>query len=615
MPDEDTFYPTPEYVSRFLDQIKQELRGLYTRIEETERIRYLEDEIMMPADEAKSGIEVRIGASAELIRNVKGAISVNPARVVIDPKMQIEGAGENAYKREQFWNRYLERNHITLSMCDDSTIANGLSFLKATRISYPNKPRERLRKGSGTQFDETEAQHVARVKALKRLWGPPFALMHVHPLAAFPRRGVGFQVAEIAEHSWKSKPDMYRNYGIRNARALKEMQMSGSSMLRPEVADAARYLSASSGIPDSDIRPMPYGTDTSTKCLVTEYWSPDYYQVYIDRRLIYEEQKPHTAYFMALGEITSSPDPDKMAFGVAELMRHNEPALNRAITRILEANELVGRKPAVELPEGSLDAYQPNDNPDDPIQPVEYHFKTDVGVSLPPGARIAHPFEGVQHVYESMGTINLLRGILNEHGVTPLFKGQPTASDSSGYRENSLYVMAKGQLQEVLKSLRLQKADLIKFLEQELIDLDETIYIDELELTPADVKNWPANVQVILEPRLPQNLIAEGSFWDRMWASGHISQRFVRETGFQLEDPAGMGWEVFIEKLQVALLPQLQLDILGMVLGNPGAVQPGAAEPTPGDNETRLEGSGSMGQENGGFSRGGQPRETAGSTV
>jgi hypothetical protein len=607
----DSFKPTPEYVTKLLNDLRQDLRGLHERIDEVEKTRYLEDTIELPDDERKSGIEIRIGASAELIDNVFGAVTANPPRVRIEAQTSKDKAPENEAKREDFWNRFIDRNRFAISRFIDSTLANGVGFLKAARIDYPSKPRERLRKSNNT-YAESEQEHVDRVTGLKRIWGPPIGLIDVHPLSAYHRMGIEHIVTEVVEHSWKSKPDVYRNYGIESASALRKMQLEGSSLLRPEVQETARHLRVQSGFPEQEIRPLPYSVDTSTRCLVTEYWSPDYHQIYVERRLIYEEENPHVKYFIGLGKVTSSPDPDKLAFGVAEIMRHNEPVVNRALTRIFEANELVGRRPAVEIPEGAPPEMETTAEGQSVAR--TYRFRTDIGVSLPPGAKVTDPFANVQHVYSSMPAIQLLLTVMAQHGTSPLFKGVPVASDSSGYRENSLYLMARSQLQDLIYGITLTLSDLIKWCEQEIVDLGETVYIDELSLSPSDIAHWPAKVSVKIEPMLPQNMIAEGTFWDRMWASRHVSRRIVRERGFNEQDPAALEWEVFLEDLRESLKPQLRLDILGFVLGSPGI---GAMQGTelarnggsPGDNQTLREGTGSMGREAGGYARAGQSRE------
>ena len=41
---------------------------------------------------------------------------------------------------------------------------------------------------------------------------------------------------------------------------------------------------------------------------------------------------------MCLGRTSSSKDPDKLGVSVAEIMRHNEPTLDRTLTRVAEAS-------------------------------------------------------------------------------------------------------------------------------------------------------------------------------------------------------------------------------------------------------------------------------------
>jgi hypothetical protein len=190
--------------------------------------------------------------------------------------------------------------------------------------------------------------------------------------------------------------------------------------------------------------------------------------------------------------------------------------------------------------------------------------------------------------------------------------------------------MAKSQLVEILTSYQGTLEDLIRWLEDQLVRLGETIYLDELELSPSDITEYPASIHVDLEPQLPQNMIAEGTFYDRMQAAGHVSRRIVREKGLNLDDPSGMDDEVLIENVKDALKPQLVLDIIAAV-SNPqpmAAGQNGAVPAGEGSNvNVNMDVNGaaarpgigrSMGQELGGMTRAGQSREpsnTPGTTL
>lgn len=579
------FVPDATYVTRLLNDLKQDLQGLHERIEESERLRYLEDEIKLGNDEAKSGIEVRIGASAELINNVMGALTSNQPTVRVEGHKDSSKRADNESKREKFLNRFLETRNMdagTFFRFADSLVANGVAYLKAARVEYPSQPRLRRRKPNNT-FDETEQEHLQRVKALKRMWGPPIEVIDIHPLSVYPRRGQGNRIAELVEHSYKPKSWMYRNYGIEETRDGLTRAKLDSRLLDSKVAQLAR---ATTGFPDEDIKSLPYGTSTQNLCLCTEYWSPDLHQVYIDRRLVYQEETPHVRYFMGRGQQNSSNDPDKIGFGVAELMRHNEPAINRAITRMLEANELVGRRPTIELPEGSTDGFEaPDTDQGGELVPRQFRFKADVAEALPAGAKVVNPFQGVEGVYASMPVIQFLMAINGEHGVSPLFKGIPPGTQGSGYRDNSLYMMAKSQLQYLIDAYKGALTELVRWVEAEIVDMDETVYLGEYELSPKDISDWPATVTVSLEPMIPQNMIAEGTFWDRMWASRHVPRRVVRERGFNEQDPAQLEKEVMLENIREMLMPQLYLDVLQSVQ----AVQPPGPQGDQAGRETPPE--------------------------
>lgn len=621
--------PDSTYVTRLVYTLQEEWRGFNYRVTETEDLRYLEDRIALSQDEKKTGIEVRIGATAELIENVKASLITEEPIVVGIPFRDKQGKNENIEKREKFYMRWLGRlsNGVpVLNEYVDSTVSLGVGWLKAAKTDYYGVD---LAKHS----DESESEHVERVIAEKRLYGLPYEVITVHPSAIYPRFGVGHKLVESVEHSWKSRTEMYRNFGIEDFDDWKRRGLEGTKMLSPQVA---QYVRSSPGYPVEEVKPLPYGTNQSNLCLVTEYLSPDIHQVYIDRRCIYEEEPPQVQYFPALGRTNSSRENDKLAFGVAEILRHNEPSINRAITRMLEANELLVRQRlTVELPEGSADYLEQPDEDQGESRPRQFIFRPDVATALPPGANVVNPYAGVEHAFQSMPVIQLLMSIMGEHGVSPLFKGIPPGAVGSGYRDNSLFTMARSQYQYIIDSIQNGLTQLIKWLERQIVADGEIVYLDELSLSPSDIKDWPADMQVVLKPILPQNMIAEGTFYDRMFASRHITRRVVREKGLNMEDPAAMEREVMVEDLKEVLKPQLYLDVMANVNildpaqqaaqaagGDPNAPSQGA----PANISQRQKGTGAStvftregagagtGQQLGGYSHQGQPVEQPAST-
>lgn len=618
--------PDSTYVTRQLAQLEFKTRGFKKRIRSIEEVRYLEDVIALGTGESKTGIEVRIGATAEMIETIKASIIANPPMVHVEPQTDLEGSQDNSSKREHFWNRWLERLNKEGPELDrfvDSVVANGLGFLKAYKYDLPAEPRER-------RADETAAEHVARVKALKRIWGPGLGAISIHPAAMYPRFGRGNKLAEIIEHSYKPRVDMFRNYGIKDKRDF-YLKRLGKDILDKEVAD---LLVSQTGTPTATEKPFPYGYDSSTECLVTEYWSPDWHQVYINRSLIFEEESPRTQYFLALGRTNSSGEMDKLGFGVGELMAANERTVNRGLSRMFEAVELlVHQRTTVQLPEGSTDYLEsPLDDLEDANQgeskPREFRFEPGVAKALPPGAKTVNPFEGVQNAFDGMPAIQMVMGIMNTHGANPLFKGVPQAANSSGYNNNSMLNSAKSQYQYIVTGIERAFSDLILWAEKQVESDEDTVYLDELELRPGDVAKWPAKVTVSITPNLPQDMMAKGTFWDRMFASRHVSRRVVREQGLDLEDPEAMEWETMREDLRESLKPQLYLDVIAAVQGPPPTppetMQPNESETLePGQMGLRDRGNGapvrqtqyqqngagrSAGRDLAGLASGGQPQ-------
>ncbi len=555
-----------QYVNRLLDELKNETRGLHTKMNEIELLRHYEDPIQLPTGETPSGLEVRIGATAELIENIKASLTANEPNVVIQALRTGDTAEDNSSKREAFWGallKWINRPVPVQAELVDAQAGLGLGIMKAAFYPWPKKERKRLPNESDKDFRD-------RMRALKRKWGPPFRVITIHPLTFYFRPGPGNEIAESIEHSWKSKRDVYPAYGFDADAELTAYPQT----LDSEIAEA---VAATPGQPDQEIRSFPSGTSYESMVLVTEYRrermsnSKGVYQVYINGRLVYQEVgDPSCKYFFCLGRITSSKDPDKFGISVAESFRHNEPLINRALTRMGEAVELLVRK---RLTIEVLDEFQPEMvmGEDNNLVPKQYKFQADKADTLPPGAEIKDPFAGVENVFGAMPFIQLLMQIMGQHGVSPIFKGEPPGAAGSGYRDNSLYMMAKSQFEYLIESYSGCLINLIEWLEGQLVSrVRQEIWVGDLSLKPKDVQEWPATIEVDIDPLLPQNLIAEGQFYDRMHTQGHIDRRYFLEKGLRVDQPEAMIRRRMLEDLQTMMLPMLYQDVLQTV----GALPP-----------------------------------------
>ena len=561
MPDTNGIDPAvdPSYVTRLLQELQNELQGLHTRMNEIDLLRHYEDTIKLPAGEKASGLEVRIGATAELIENIKAALTANSPNVILHALRSGDLALANTSKRERFWSSFLKwinRPVPVLNELPDAQASLGMGILKAAYYPWPKSERKRLK-------NEPDATYNDRQQALKRKWGPPFRVITIHPLTFYFRQGPGNRFAESIEHSWKSKREVYPAYGIETDAGL----ASRPNLLEYDGAAVA----ATVGQPEQTIRPFPSGVSSESMALVTEYLRSDVYQCYVNGRLVYQEVgDPSIKYFAATGRTTSSKDPDKFGISVAEAFRHNEPIINRAITRMAEATEMLVRKRlTIESPEGSL--LETEIGEDNNPQPKTYRFASDKATALPPGARIVDPYAGVENVFGAMPFVQLLMQIMGQHGVSPIFKGVPPGAAGSGYRDNSLYSMAKSQFQYLLDSYSGCLAELLEWLEGQLVTrARQEIWVGDVSLKPQDVKDFPAIIEVDVEPLLPQNLISEGQFYDRMHARGHITRRTVLERGLRNEQPEDEIRGRMLEDLQEMLKPTLYADVLQAVgLGPP----------------------------------------------
>ncbi len=575
------------YVNKLLQELQEELRGFHERITEVEALRYLEDKIALPAAEKPSGLEIRLGATAELIENVKAALTSNLPSVKLETLRTGPEADDNTSKRERFWDMYLHWSSRTIpflnELADAQTVSLGI--LKAAYYPWPKEDRKRL-----SSEPKTKAGNLAyndRQRALKRRWGPPFKVITIHPLTFYFRLGPGGELAEVVEHGYKSRREIYAAFGIKGAT---EMRTLPDKLPK----DTGASIAASAGFPTEEVQPLPAGTSTSTLALVTEYWAPDMpgapgiYQCYIEGNLVYEEiGDPSVAYFVAPGRTTSSKDPDKFALSIAEVLRHNEPTVNRSLTYMAEATELlVRRRLTLEVP----DDYTPpaaTVGEDNQPETHTWTFKADKAEALPAGAKVIDPFRGVENVYAAMPFINLVLQVMGQHGVSPIFKGEPPGASGSGYRDNSLYLMAKSQFQYLLDSYANCLGSLIEWLEHILVTkAKQEVWVGNVSLKPADVKNFPAIIEINVEPLLPQNIIAEGQFYDRMHARGHIMRRTVLTDGLRKEQPEKELWGRFLEDIQEMLKPIMVQDVLTRVGVMPPQTQ-GLVGP---DGETPISG-------------------------
>lgn len=566
----------PQYVNALLEELKREFEGLHTKMNEIELLRHYEDVIKLPTGEKASGLEVRIGATAELIENIKASLTANAPNVVFTALRSGPKADENSSKREAFWDKFLKwirkPIHVDVELVD-AQAGLGIGIYKGAYYPWPKKERRRL--PSEKKTPEGDKAYKDRTTALKRKWGPPFRVITVHPLTFYCRLGSGNEIVESIEHSWKSKRDVYPAYGIDTDAELNAYPQSLSEEVSQSVA-------ATPGQPEQTIRAFPMGISSESMVLVTEYRrermanSQGIYQVYINGRLVYQEVgDPSCKYFICVGRVTASKDPDKMGISVAEGFRHNEPLINRALTRMGEAVELLVRKRlTLEVPDSFIPETELVGESNQP-QAKTYKFTSEKTTALPPGSKIVDPFAGIENVFGAMPFIQLLMQIMGQHGVSPIFKGEPPGAAGSGYRDNSLYMMAKSQFEYLIESYGDCLVSLIEWLEGQLVTrARQEIWVGDASLRPSDVRDWPATIEVNIDPLLPQNLIAEGQFYDRMHTQRHITRRTFLEKGLRIDQPEDEMRGTMLEDLQELLKPILYQDVLRTV----GALPPPGPE-------------------------------------
>lgn len=557
-----TTYRNPDwhYVSQILNDFRWELDGMHKKIREIEDLKYYEDHPELPGEEKKTGQEVHIGLTAELLENVKAALLAETPIVHFDGLRDNLEAPANASKREHYWQAHIDElvggndrpNYIS-ELVDSQLL--GIGVLKAAYVKSRWDTKTRKRKKG-----ETAQDHVTRVDGYKKMWGHPTSCVITHPMSVFFRPGEGSRIDELVEHSYKPRHTVYQQYDLSTVG-----DTPGQSML----------VSTMPGHPDQFVRGLPMGLSTQNYVLVTEYWNPECYKVFINGTEVYGEVgTPSVTYFICPGRTSSSPDPDKYAVSVAENLRHNEPLINRMITRMTEAVELtVNKRNTLEVPE-SYNGETDQDSDGNP-KVRTWTFSDEYAEALPPGAHIVDPFEGASQAFDAMPLLQLMLQITSQHGVSPLFKGISQGAAGSGYRDNSLYMMAKSQFSYLINALQACIKAYIIWQEWILVNIiKEKVWCGENSLDPKDVSDYPARISVELKPELPQNLIAEGEFWERQREAGNVSRRYVREK-LGIEQPNEMDDEVDLEQMKETMKPYLMQDAIGSVLGK-GPMAPGS---------------------------------------
>lgn len=534
------------------EELYAEYQTLHSKMVELEQIRYLEGVVPLGSSEKLTGLEVRTGMSNDLIEKIKAALTTNIPRVKIKNYREGSRATKNAAKREAFWQACMEGWHSPIPVLGEIVDAQaGLGIGIPKGIYYPWPEWRKKKKG------ESDSDYLDYVKGKKKEYGPPFILITVHPLSFMPRFGVGNRLEESIEESYKNKRLMYKTFGIQDEDHWGTLE-----------------LCSSEGVPTPRVRSLPAGKSTIGMVKVTEYVrnipGDTLRQVFIDDRLVLEEEDPSVRYFPILGRSTSSKDPDKLGVSCADVLRHIEPVIDRTLTRMAEASDRVVRKRlAVELPEGSSDYLVPaksgiGESNDPTVRTFE--FDPEHATALPPGSKMVDVFEGVENVYGAMPFLQLVMQIASQHGVSPIFKGVPPGASGSGYRDNSLYLMAKSQFDYLVNNFQFGMASVIEQFETWVVTkVKRPIWCGPYSLSVQDIKDWPAKYTIEVEAFLPQNLMAEAQLYDTMWSKGHVTRKTVRVKGLNMEDPELEERERYLEDLKSMAKPVLFQDVLRTV--------------------------------------------------
>lgn len=616
------FIPDWLYVERRLRELKVRFTPIQQIVTELEQLRYFEDKPDLGGDEALQGFKIHVGLFSELVENVKAALTSTTPKVRLKNHRASQEGQVNASKREKFWNEYLEwASNPTPYLGEVVDAQTGLTYgiWKIGKTKWDDELKKK--KGEG------EKDYLERARALKKKWGPPIANITVHPNGFYYEIGVGGRLSECFEETYKPMLDVYNQYGSKYLATS-----DGKTYNETEDVDG-EAVPMLQGIPNETVRPMPDGFDATTTVLITEYWNPYVYQVYINNTMVHQEKDPSVLYILVPGRTSSSKDPSKYSVSIGEILRHNEPVLNRMFTRLAEATDLTVRKRnTIEFDAGYTPpmAQGPNGN----MVPKTYQFKADAADALPEGARVVDPFAGVDKVFGALPVLELFMQIMARHSVNPIFKGIPAGASGSGYRDNSLYQMARSQFEYLVISLRYAGRIAVEFMEWLLVNkIKQEIWVGEQCLTPEDIKDWPCTIEFIVDPALPQNDIAEGTYLDRMHSQGHVTRKRVQEQGLGIEQPEEEQYARDLEDLFEMSKPMVWQDVLSFVYGGSQVTNQDGQGLVKSDGQSPLTSQGrgpggaaqlfsqkgdgagrGMGRELGGYSTQGRERQQPGST-
>ena len=559
--------PTAAYISRFFFDMRQLFEGLHRRIRELEELRFGEEEIPVQPSKDAAGHRFRVRMLDDLIETAKAAALTQPPKIHIKPLRRGKSGDDNASKRENFWNAWLEKSWPFLVQMADNQFGLGISVFKMVYDPWPADERKQ-------KEGESNRTYLNRLKGKKREWGVPFKPVLVHPLSFYFRWNPGdFDVLEGLEETYKNRYDIQTAYDV-----LPDIR---------DVAERIENVETATGFPPQDRRPIPFGVNLTTYVRVCEYWNPKWSKVYLGvgagegalpANEIHSEDDPGVAYFVAPGRLNGSLDPDKIAMSIGDHHRGIEPFINKMMSEMLNVAEIAAHpKGYVIVPEGGDP--QVTIDEEGNVQRTVYEMSADGATGLPPGADLRDPYANSGMIWSGMPLLQMAMDLLQSKGPGPILRGLPPSSAGSGYRDNSLYLMAKSMFMYSLHLYTLPLAKAIRWMEQQIANrVQDECWIDDYHLGPGDIEDWPVEHNVELKPDLPQNKIQETQNLASLSDRGLIPESYVIEHGLGEEAPQELQDEVEAERIYKEYLrPILARDVLVTV----GVLKPEDIQTSP----------------------------------
>lgn len=531
------YEPEPRDIHNIKRTLENDHKKWKDRIVSARRQRYGEGTLGIPASIETTGTAIKSRFTWDFLYRLIGTMTGLPVETHITEEER-EGSEANKNKRELFdtalINRFNGPPRMTLDMVPDAQVGDGIAVLKAGVL--PLRNYERL-EGEDTSTYENRIEYLNRSE--NRLF-----LTDVDPTTWNPI----YEGRELQGYLQVDKRP--------KARVLNDLGLTTDEEFLAKRYPAMPGINANTRLPGGYVDVM-------------EYCDDHYIQVYVQNRLVSSAPNPYGRVncFPAYGITTSSRDLDKISFPATEGMEDLEREFDAVLTSIRNAAMLkIGSGGIEGLPDSETIPLGKDNLP----VPIQFSY----GTFTQTKGRFTDPFPGASAIFQLIQLVPILLELMQRQGLAPLFAGISPGANAPGYAITSLYSIAKSAHNRLVGNYAYCLTEVVKFFEYCIAYvIKETVSVDHHSLSPNDIKNWPAKIEVTRPPILPVDRRADGAFLLDAYSKGAVSMRRVREDGFHLEQPDLEDDQLVLEAAQKALdamVIQAYIQNLMMGIGQAG---------------------------------------------